>query len=132
MASSSKSGNSTRLINPERNLILDGFENDSQAKISKHPLMASEASYEKNREQLSYSILQSNQGVQAPLKLMMERKAASQVGHLPFLSSSNAMLETLKGQDMNFGPEDMYNEFLSDKELMGTPHLVMERHLNIL
>ena len=39
----------------------------------------------------------------------MERNAASQVGHLPFLPHSNAMLDTLSGNDWNFGPEDMFN-----------------------
>lgn len=71
------------------------------------------------------------QGLHAPLKFAMECKAAKQIGHLPFLSSSNIMLDVLTGKDIDIGPEDIFNtsEF---REVAGQPHAVVEKSLAIL
>lgn len=58
---------------------------------------------------MNYSLLRSIQGIHAPLKLMMEKNFASKVGRLPFLSSSNLMLEVLEGKDESIGFEDIFN-----------------------
>lgn len=76
-------------------------------------------------------MLRNIQGLHAPLRIGMEMKAASKVGHLPFLPSSNAMLDTLSGSDIDVGPEDVFNtaEF---REIAGQPHAMVERSLGIL
>lgn len=58
---------------------------------------------------MNFALLKRNQGLQAPLKLMMEREAASKVGRLPFLPSSNVMREVLEGRDEEIGFEDILN-----------------------
>lgn len=61
----------------------------------------------------------------------MEFKAAKKIGRLPFLPSSNIMLDSLTGRDMEIGPEDIFNlpEF---NESMGQPHAVIEKSLGLL
>merc|ERR1712105_219660 len=53
------------------------------SKFPHHPLMPSEASYKKNVEAAELNMLRKTMGAAMPLKLAMERKAASKVGHLP-------------------------------------------------
>jgi proteasome maturation protein len=43
-------------------------------------------------------LLKKTQGIHAPLRVMIERKIASGVGRLPFLKSSNLMLDVLEGR----------------------------------
>lgn len=76
-------------------------------------------------------ILQNTQGMHAPLRIAMERKAAKKVGRLPFLPSSNVMLDSLTGKDLEIGPEDVFSlpEF---SECMGNPHAMVEKSLGIL
>lgn len=39
------------------------------------------------------TVLRNTQGLHAPLRLAMERRAAKQIGRLPFLPSSNLQLD---------------------------------------
>lgn len=83
-------------------------------------------------EYLDMSILRSVQGVHAPLRLLAERKAARQIGRLPFLPSSNLMMDVLTGHDDMILPENIFdlpNEFC---EVQLPPHMTVERSLNIL
>lgn len=77
------------------------------------------------------TILRNTQGLHAPLRIAMEQKAAKKIGHLPFLPSSNAMLESLTGRDIEIEPSDVFNtpEFM---EVTGLPHAVVEKSLGIL
>lgn len=77
------------------------------------------------------AMLRNVQGLHAPLRIAMELKAAKQVGHLPFLPSSNVMSDCLTGRDLEMGPEDIFNtsEF---REFAGQPHAVCERSLSLL
>lgn len=76
-------------------------------------------------------MLRNTQGLHAPMRIAMERKAASKIGHLPFLPSSNVMIESLTGRDLEIGPEDIFNtsEFC---EVAGQPHAVVEKSLGLL
>lgn len=76
-------------------------------------------------------ILKQTQGMHAPLRLMMERDAASHVSRLPFLPSSNLMTDVLTGRDEDIGPADLFND-ASQPEVMGPAHLVVERSLNLM
>lgn len=58
---------------------------------------------------MNFAMLTKTQGIHAPMKLMMERQAAAQVTRLPFLPSSNLMLEVLEGRDEDIGVEDILN-----------------------
>jgi len=79
----------------------------------------------------NFAMLKKNMGLQAPLKLMMERNAASKIGRLPFLASSNLMRDVLEGRDEDIGFEDIFND-PSQPEFMGPPHMIVERQLGIL
>lgn len=76
-------------------------------------------------------MLRNIQGLHAPLRIAMELKAAKKVGRLPFLSSSNAMFESLTGRDLEISPEDIFNtsEF---QMVAGQPHAVCERSIGLL
>lgn len=58
-------------------------------------------------------MLRNVQGIHAPLRLLAERKAASKVGHLPFLPRSNLMLEVLDGRDELLTPNDIFDGIFS-------------------
>ncbi|KAG0411903.1 hypothetical protein HPB47_010969 [Ixodes persulcatus] len=87
--------------------------------------------YKDNNLKIQLAMARSIQGLHGPIKLMAERKAASQVGRLPFLPSSNVMLDALEGGDETITFEDIYNEAL-EGETLRPPHMVMEKHLNML
>ncbi len=48
-------------------------------------------------EQMDFAMLRKVQGIHAPLRLQMERKATLKVGHLPFLPRHNASYNVLTG-----------------------------------
>lgn len=77
-------------------------------------------------------ILRSVQGIQAPLRQLSERKAASNVGRLPFLRSSNLMSDVLLGHDELIMPENIFDQPNEYFEVNLPPHMVMERKFNIL
>ncbi|XP_071452867.1 proteasome maturation protein [Hetaerina americana] len=96
-----------------------------------HPLESSEKTFMSRRDVVDFNILRNTQGLHAPLRLHMERKATSKVGHLPFLPSSRLSLDVLLGRDEEIGFEDVLNttEF---REIAGQPHAVIEKQLGIL
>lgn len=77
--------------------------------MGKHPLEALERTHRQRIDSNNYLMLKSIQGIHAPLRLMTERRAAQQIGRLPFLTSSNLMLEVLDGRDETIGFEDVLN-----------------------
>jgi proteasome maturation protein len=58
----------------------------------------------------------------------MERRAAAKIGRLPFLQSSNFMLDVLTGRDEQIDFSD-YLGAAEFKETSGQPHAVVERTL---
>ena len=64
----------------------DGVTARMDAKFPFHPLEKSEAKYNKNIEESEYQMLRRTMGLAMPLKLAMEKRAASKVGHLPCVS----------------------------------------------
>ncbi|KAH6936567.1 hypothetical protein HPB50_019177 [Hyalomma asiaticum] len=112
-------------------VMLHGFPSVRNSLAASHPLEESEKYFEENARKMQLATARSIQGLHAPMKIMLERKAALQIGRLPFLPSSNTMLEALDGRDETVTFEDIYNEF-SESEVLRPPHLVMEKHLNML
>jgi len=80
---------------------------------------------------MEMALLKRTQGINAPLKLMLERQAAGRVGRLPFLPSSQLMKDVLEGKDEDIGVEDFLGS-RDQPEAMGPPHMVVERSLNLL
>uniref|UniRef100_A0A1B6KIQ1 Proteasome maturation protein n=1 Tax=Graphocephala atropunctata TaxID=36148 RepID=A0A1B6KIQ1_9HEMI len=96
-----------------------------------HPLEESERNYAAMQDATQMTVLRNTQGLHAPLRLTMERRAAQQVGRLPFLPSSNLQLEVLRGDDVTLDFNDVLNtpDF---KESLYMPHAVIERNLGLL
>ena len=59
--------------------LRSGVNARMDSKFPHHPLMPSEASYKKNVEAAELNMLRKTMGAAMPLKLSMERKAASKV-----------------------------------------------------
>ncbi|CAG9761985.1 unnamed protein product [Ceutorhynchus assimilis] len=112
-------------------LLKTGLSSARDALDNVHPLAQSELNYRQNTDKMNMQVLRNIQGLHAPLKIAMELKAARKIGHLPFLKSSNVMLESLTGRDLEISPEDVFNtgEFA---EVAGQPHAVIEKSLGIL
>ena len=68
----------TTPLNPPY-MIRSGVNARMDSKFPHHPLMPSEASYKKNVEAAELNMLRKTMGAAMPLKLSMERKAASKV-----------------------------------------------------
>ncbi|KAI4462517.1 proteasome maturation protein ump1 [Holotrichia oblita] len=113
------------------NLMTAGFTSVKSNLEQGHPLLVSEKNYYKNREDLNMAMMRNTQGLHAPLRFQMECNSAKKIGHLPFLPSSNLMLDVITGRDIDIGPEDVFNtsEF---RETAGQPHAITEKSLGIL
>jgi len=85
------------------------FSSIKQTVVGKHPLEALERTHNQRIDNRNFMMLRSIQGIHAPLRLIAERRAAKQIGRLPFLTSSNVMLEVLDGRDETIGVEDFLN-----------------------
>lgn len=124
--------NKTKIpVDPERPVMLHGFAAASKNVASVHPLQEHLATYNEKMDAMNFSMLQKTQGIAGPLKLMVERDAASKVNRLPFLPSSNLMMDVLTGRDEDVSIEDIMGGTM-EPELMGSPHMIMERKLGLL
>lgn len=63
-------------------------------------------------DQMNYAMLRKTQGIHAPLRILMEKDAASRVGRLPFLPSSNLMRDVIEGRDEDITFDDILNGLL--------------------
>lgn len=88
-------------------------------------------SYQKNIEASELNMLRKTMGLAMPLKLAMERKSVSKIGHLPCISGGgNAMLEALTGQDSIMGFDDMFGKLENFETLPDTPFCVVDKFLD--
>nr|CAG4644466.1 EOG090X0J8E [Lepidurus arcticus] len=77
-------------------------------------------------KQADFTMLKNIQGIHAPLRLHMEQRAVSRIGHLPFLPRHNALLDALTGNDLNIDFDDVLCN-PAESEVMGQPHAMMEK-----
>lgn len=91
------------------NLALFRFSSVKQQSYGAHPLEKREKNRFERQQYQDLAILRTQLGIHAPLRLLTERKAASQIGHLPILPRSNFQLEVLDGRDELISPEDIFN-----------------------
>lgn len=80
---------------------------------------------------MNMTMLRNTLGLHAPLRISMELNSAKKIGRLPFLPSSNVMLDALTGRDLEIIPEDIFSspDFM---EHAGQPHAVVEKSLGLL
>jgi len=118
-------------LNPEKPLMINGFGSIRQQMRGKHPLEALERTREERIDNSNYGLLKSVQGIHAPLRLMYERRAAEHIGRLPFMASSNIMLDVLTGKDETIDFDDFLND-RNESELLSSPHMTVEKQLRLL
>ena len=97
-----------------------------------HPLEASEGRWNEHQDKIRMTVLRNTQGIHAPFRLHMERRAASQVSRLPFLPSHHVALDVLTGNDECVGFEDFLGGQEVGSEVMGNPHALVEKRMGIL
>lgn len=87
-----------------------------------HPIEMSERNFDKNQENAWATHLKKVQGLHAPLKLKMERKAVEHAGHFPCISTrSNLLMDVLKGNDGSVSFDDVFGQ-PEHYEGMAQPH----------
>jgi proteasome maturation protein len=85
-----------------------------------------------NQERAHMRILRSTQGIHAPLRMQMEKKATSMAGgRLPFLHSERLGLQVLNGTDTTIAFEDVLCT-PENREKAGVPSAVMEKSVGML
>eukprot|EP00088_Acartia_fossae_P050674 TRINITY_DN567_c0_g1_i4.p1 TRINITY_DN567_c0_g1~~TRINITY_DN567_c0_g1_i4.p1 ORF type:complete len:133 (+),score=40.12 TRINITY_DN567_c0_g1_i4:61-459(+) len=95
-----------------------------------HPLQKSEANYHMNKDHSEMDMLRRTFGVGFPLKLQMERKAASQVGHLPCITTaSRASLDALVGTDATIGFDDVMGKPENFESMTALPFNMIEKQM---
>jgi len=102
----------------------------NEVKAASHPLEFSEKNYLKNQEQNDFTMLAATQGIHAPFRLQVERKIAGKIQRMPGLQSSHLMSDILTGRLDDIDFEDMLGDPM-DAEVVGQPHILMERQLGI-
>ena len=81
---------------------------------------------------MNMRILRATQGLHAPLRLQMERRAANLAGgRLDFLASERLGLDVLRGTDTTIDFCDVLN-MTENKEKMGLPSAEMEKAQGLL
>nr|SVE74570.1 EOG090X0J8E [Daphnia barbata] len=96
-----------------------------------HPLEVALIKHSQKQEEIDMRMLRTMQGLHAPIRLHMEKLAVKDLGHLPCLHRHNAMLDALTGKDSTIEFEDFLNN-QQDLEIMGHPHIMIERQLGML
>ncbi|KAF7495637.1 Proteasome maturation protein [Sarcoptes scabiei] len=119
-------------LNPMKSIFLHGLSSIKQKNYGNHPLEKLEKNRFEIEEYKNLNVLRSIQGKQAPLRLLAERNAASKIGRLPFMQSSNLMMDVLTGQDELIMPSNIFNNPLEFNEVQMPAHMNMEKSLNIL
>lgn len=66
--------------------LVEGLKQQRSQLQKAHPLQASEAEYDGNVLRSELKLAREIQGLHAPIRLMMEHKSVSKVGHLPCIS----------------------------------------------
>lgn len=99
--------------------------------ITDHPLKASEETFAQRELETNLQMLRRNEGLAAPMRIMMEMQAFRKVGRLPFLPSSRVHMDVITGRDdiIDFGDYLGAEEF---SENLYNPQAMAEKKLNFM
>lgn len=99
--------------------------------LSDHPLKAAEETFAQRELETNLQLLRRNEGIAAPMRIMMEIQAFKKVGRLPFLTSSRVHLDVITGREetIDFGDFLGTDEF---SERLSQPHEMAEKKLNFI
>lgn len=109
--------------------MADRIKNTAAAMLD-HPLKKSEESFLSNTLASEMQMLRRNEGMGAPMRIMMELQAYKQVGRLPFLPSSRVHLDVITGRDETID----FTDFLGTEEFtesLCAPQAVAEKKLKL-
>lgn len=67
--------------------------------LTDHPLKSSEETFAQRELEKNLQMLRRNEGLAAPMRIMMEMQAFRKVGRLPFLPSSRVHMDVITGRD---------------------------------
>lgn len=96
-----------------------------------HPVEVSEKSYDRVAEARQMEHLRSMQGLHAPLRIQMERRAVQRAGHLPCMTQRSSLLDdVITGKDETIAPSDLFGK-PENFEGLSTPHAVLEKHFKM-
>lgn len=104
---------------------------NTTAEMSDHPLKKSEETFAVRTLETNLQMLRRNEGIAAPMRIMMEIQAFKHVGRLPFLPSSRVHLDVITGRDETID----FADFLGSEEYTETlcaPQAVAEKKLNFM
>lgn len=94
-----------------------------------HPIINSELNYHKNKEEAEMDMLRRSFGLAFPLKLQMERKAATKVGHLPCITTTcRPSLDALLGSDATIGFDDTLGQPEDFESLPALPFNIIDKY----
>jgi len=98
-----------------------------------HPLEKSEANFHKNRDEAEMDMLRRTFGIGFPLKLQMERKAVSQVGHLSCITTATKpSLDALLGTDATIGFDDILGKPENFENMTALPFNMIEKQMKLM
>lgn len=110
--------------------MADKIKNTTAALLD-HPLKKSEESFLSKTLESDMQMMRRNEGLGAPMRIMMELNAYKQVGRLPFLPSSRVHLDVIRGRDETID----FSDFLGTEEFtesLCAPQAVAEKKLNFI
>jgi hypothetical protein len=95
-----------------------------------HPLEKSESNFHKNKDEAEMDMLRRTFGLGFPLKLQMERKAVSQVGHLSCISTATRPgLDALLGTDATICFDDVLGKPEDFENMTALPFNMIEKQM---
>lgn len=110
--------------------MADKIKNTAAAMLD-HPLKKSEETFMAKTLETDMQMLRRNEGMGAPMRIMMEMQAYKRVGRLPFLPSSRVHLDVISGRDETID----FSDFLGadeHNESLCAPQAVAEKKLNFI
>ncbi|XP_040580027.1 proteasome maturation protein [Lepeophtheirus salmonis] len=115
-------------------MMLNGITRKKDALLkSAHPLEISDRKYEDNVLQGELDMITKTQGRAAALRIGMELKATSQVGHFPFMSNRNHFSrDVLLNRDSTISFKDVLGRPEHCERGINMPHACLEKQLGIL
>lgn len=99
--------------------------------LSDHPLKELEETFAQRELETNLNILRRNEGIAAPMRIMMEMQAYKKVGRLPFLPSNRLHLDVITGRDETID----FDSFLGTEEFserLCQPQVMAEKKLNFI
>ncbi|KAI8901595.1 proteasome maturation factor UMP1-domain-containing protein [Globomyces pollinis-pini] len=108
----------------------DGFRSVATEITKKHPLEGHLANWDKTQTELKYKMLRQTYGIDAPIRLQMEKMFVNQLHGVPVGPQHNLSLDILNGRDQTIEFEDFLGDYKMPMYSID-PHAAMEEYLSL-